>query len=107
MIKLFDVVLSKESENFLEVLDEKVRNKLFTIIEQCQYCIDPKKFKKLRDDVWEFRVTNKSNRYRLLAVWNKDSQSLVLCTHGIVKKVSKVPEKEIKKARKIAEQFFS
>jgi hypothetical protein len=46
--------------------------------------------------------------YRLFAFWDKtDSEStLVVSTHGIIKKRSKVAESEIQKAKQIRIQYF-
>ncbi|WP_236611999.1 type II toxin-antitoxin system RelE/ParE family toxin [Psychroflexus gondwanensis] len=47
-------------------------------------------------------------QYRLLAFWDKEDKpkTLVLATHGIVKKTSKVDKKEIDKADKIRKRYF-
>jgi hypothetical protein len=47
-------------------------------------------------------------KYRLLAFWNKtDSKKiLVVSTHGLKKKRSKVPESEIQKAKQIRMKYF-
>lgn len=45
---------------------------------------------------------------RLFAFWDKTdkTETLVLSTHGMVKKVSKVPKSEIEKAMKIRAEYF-
>jgi hypothetical protein len=47
-------------------------------------------------------------QYRLLAFWDKTSGSdtLVISTHGFIKKRSKVPDNEIQKAMNIRTQYF-
>ena len=69
---------------------------------------DPKLFKKLTDDIWEFRTLYQGIQYRLFAFWDKTdkTETLVLSTHGIVKKVSKVPKAEIERALKIRAEYF-
>ena len=46
--------------------------------------------------------------YRLLAFWDKTDkkETLVLATHGFVKKTGKVDKKEIDKAEKIRQAYF-
>ena len=56
----------------------------------------------------EFRTLYSGTQYRLLAFWDKEnkSETLVLATHGIVKKTSKVDQKEIDKAKKNRTLYF-
>jgi phage-related protein len=66
--------------------------------------IDPDLFKKLDDtDIWEFRTFYNRMQYRLLAFWdrNGDGITLVIATHGFIKKTQKTPLKEIAKAEEI------
>ncbi len=44
--------------------------------------------------------------YRLFAFWDKDKETLVIATHGIVKKTQKTPSKEIAKAEAIRREYF-
>jgi len=69
---------------------------------------DPKLFKKLTDDIWEFRTLYQGIQYRLFTFWDKTdkTETLVLSTHGMVKKVSKVPKSEIDKALKIRDEYL-
>ena len=108
MIEHFNVVFLDEAERFLASLDIKVRNKIVFNIDKARTLLDPKLFKKLNDDIWEFRTTFQSNDYRLLAFWDKtDNQNtLVICTHGVVKKSLKMPKSEIRKALKIRLEYF-
>jgi len=108
MIEHFNVVLLDEAEMFLASLDIKVRNKIVFNIDKARTLLDPKLFKKLNDDIWAFRTTFQSNEYRLLAFWDKtDNQNtLVICTHGFIKKTQKIPKSEIHKALKIRLEYF-
>ncbi|MGV8019305.1 MAG: type II toxin-antitoxin system RelE/ParE family toxin [Ignavibacteria bacterium] len=47
-------------------------------------------------------------QYRLLAFWDKrnKSETLVIATHGIIKKKGRIPQKEIDKAEKIRTEYF-
>jgi len=48
-------------------------------------------------------------QYRLLAFWDKTStvDTLVVSTHGFIKKRSKVPDNEIQKAIKIRAKYLT
>jgi len=54
----------------------------------------------LTEEIWEFKTLYQGLQYRLLAFWDKSSttETLVISTHGFVKKRSKVPDNEIRKA---------
>lgn len=44
--------------------------------------------------------------YRLFAFWDKDGETLVIATHGLVKKSQKTPKREIEKAERIRIGYF-
>ena len=46
---------------------------------------------------------------RLLAFWDKagKKETLVIATHGFIKKLDKVPKNEIERALKIREKYFA
>jgi phage-related protein len=69
---------------------------------------DNELFKKLNDFIWEFRTLYNHKAYRLFSFWNttNEKQSLVVATHGILKKTQKTPPKEIKKAEEIRKQYL-
>jgi len=71
MIEYFKVFYSDEVGVFLESLDEQTRRKIIYNIDKSRLTLDPKLFKKLTDDIWEFRTKFKSIQYRLLAFWDK------------------------------------
>ncbi|WP_211228193.1 type II toxin-antitoxin system RelE/ParE family toxin [Aequorivita capsosiphonis] len=70
---------------------------------------DPKLFKKLDSEIWELRTKYIGLQYRLLAFWDKTdkTETLVLATHGIIKKTDKVPKADIEKAKKIMAEYFA
>ena len=66
-----------------------------------------KLFKKLDDsDIWEFRCLYNKIAYRLFAFWDTKEETLVIATHGIIKKTQKTPPKEIVKAERIRLEYF-
>ncbi len=108
MKPLFEVVFLEEALTFLEGLKEKHSEKILSNIRQARFAHDPKLFKKLTDEVWEFRTRYEGLQYRLLAFWDKTdaTDTLVISTHGFVKKRSLVPPKEIEKAKKMRTTYF-
>lgn len=64
-------------------------------------------FKKLEGtDIWEFRTLYNGVAYRLFAFWDTDKETLVVATHGIIKKTQKTPKKEISRAEMMMKQYF-
>lgn len=108
MIKRFETKLLKEAFEFIEQQNFKVRKKIFQNIRRAEQQLDPKFFKKLNDDIWEFRTLYAGIQYRLFAFWDKEdkTETLVFATHGMVKKTNKVDKTEIDKANKIRKTYF-
>lgn len=104
----FEVIFLEQAIEFLESLDKKSRVKVIYNIDKAKLKTDPKLFKKLDDDIWEFRTVYAGLQYRLMAFWDKTdkTETLVLTSHGFVKKVDKVPKKEIEKAKRIRTEYF-
>ncbi|MCZ2248283.1 MAG: type II toxin-antitoxin system RelE/ParE family toxin [Bacteroidia bacterium] len=100
MDKLFEIIFLDEAFEFLKGLDRKHYEKILYNIRKAQTEHDPELFKKLNNDIWEFRTLYQGLQYRLLAFWDKTSttETLVISTHGFIKKRSKVPDNEIQKA---------
>lgn len=108
MIKRFETRLLEEAFEFVQKQDLKVRKKIFQNIRRVEQHSDPKFFKKLTNEIREFRTLYSGIQYRLLAFWDKEdkSETLVFATHGIVKKTSKIDKKEIDKAEKIRANYL-
>ena len=104
----FDIELLPEAIEFLEDLDDKTREKIYYNIKKAQFVNDNELFKKLNEFIWEFRTLYKSNAYRLFSFWDKTDgkETMVVATHGILKKTQKTPPKEIKKAEEIRKQHL-
>jgi phage-related protein len=105
----FYIELLPEVIDFLESLDDKTREKIYYNIRKAQYVKDNELFKKLNDFIWEFRTLYNSRAYRLFSFWDKTegNETLVVATHGILKKTQKTAAKEIKKAEEIRKQYFA
>lgn len=105
---LFNLVVLEEAEKFFDGLAPAVVYKIFYNIRKVAGGVrDPELFKKLGDsDIWEFRTTWQGMAYRLFAFWDKEEATLVVATHGIVKKSQKTPKSEIHKAQTIRRLYF-
>lgn len=108
MKKNFEVILLGEVWDFLDTIEEKAKEKIFYNIDKSKYIVDPELFKKLDEEIWEFRTKYNKTYYRILAFWDKTekTETLVVATHGMIKKTDKVPKKEIEKARIIMRLYF-
>ena len=98
--------------NFLEQADEfisKLAPKTIYNIDLAEQTNDPKLLKKLHNDIWEFRTKYAGLQIRLLAFWDKtdNKETLVVATHGFIKKVDKVPQNEIDRANRLRDNYFS
>lgn len=108
MNELFDLVFLKDAFSFLSTLDRKHYEKILYNIRKAQTAHDPELFKKLNNEIWEFRTLYQGLQYRLLAFWDKTDakNTLVISTHGFIKKRSKVPDNEILKAIQLRAEYF-
>ena len=104
----FEIEFLFEAIEFLENLDPKTREKIYYNLKKSQFVNDHELFKKLNESIWEFRTLYNSKAYRLFAFWDKveGKDTLVVTTHGILKKTQKTPSKDIKKAQDIRKQYF-
>ena len=94
------IILLDRVREFLKSLNPKILSKIYANMQKVQEGVNDKDiFKKLTGtDFWEFRTHYSGMSYRLIAFWDKKERSLVVCTHGFVKKSQRTPEKEIAKA---------
>ena len=108
MDKKFEVLFLEDAIDFIETLDLKSRRKIYYNIDKAKEINDPKLFKKLTEDIWEFRTKYSGLQFRLFAFWDKTDKTdtLVISTHGMIKKVDKVPRSEIEKAMKMRTEYF-
>jgi len=106
--KKFEIKLLEEAFKFIKEQNEKVQDKIFYNIRKAQVLNDPKLFKKLTPNIWEFRTKYAGLQYRILSFWDKENNevTLVCGTHGFVKKTDKVSPKEIEKAEQIRLDYF-
>jgi phage-related protein len=107
-MQYFQTRFLEEAEKFISKLDPKAIKKVFYNIDIAEQTNDPRLFKKLKNDIWEFRTLYAGIQIRLLAFWDKSDgkETLVFATHGFIKKVDKVPSKEIERATNIKDKYF-
>ena len=103
----FEILYTEEVVEFLNSLDTKIRDKIIYNVDKSRYVLDKDLFKKLDNtDIWEFRTRYQNMSYRLFAFWDTSSCSIVIATHGFIKKTQKTPKKEIARAEEIRKQYF-
>ena len=109
MKKHFEILFLEEAFDFLSGLEQKHFEKILYNIRKSQIEFDPELFKKLSSDIWEFRTLYQGLQYRMLAFWDKTStiDTLVVSTHGFIKKRSQVPNYEIQKAVQMRTKYFA
>lgn len=108
MVERFKVEFLEEVLEFLDKLDEKVQAKILFNIDKAKVKNDITLFKKLSSDIWEFRTRYSKKQYRLFAFWDKTDNkvTVVVATHGVVKKSRKTPKNEIVKATAVMRKYF-
>ena len=64
--------------------------------------------KKPTDEIWEFRTLFKRTQYRLFAFWDKSEKidTVVIATHGLIKKTNKTPQGDLDKAERLRKKYF-
>jgi len=104
----FNVIFLEEAKEFIDKLDSKAREKVIYNIHKARLVNDNELFKKLTGEIWEFRTLYSKKKYRLLAFWDKleKVESIVISTHGFIKKTDKTPQSDLDKAEKIRKQYF-
>ena len=107
-MRYFETRFLEEANEFIARLDPKSAAKVIFNIDLAEQTNDPKLFKKLQEEIWEFRTRYAGKQIRLLAFWDKtdNTKTLVMATHGFIKKVDKVPTKEIERAENLRKKYF-
>ena len=110
MQRIREIIFYKDYfDDFFETLTEKVRDKIdevlfmITILERV-----PGKFLKSiigYKGLFEIRIEYESNIYRIFCCFDKGN--LVVLFNGFQKKTQKTPTKELQKAEKIMDQYFT
>ena len=105
---IFRLLLTDEAQDFIESLPEAVSYKIYYNIKRVASGERNKElFKKLENsEIWEFRTLYNKTAYRLFAFWDRDQETVVIASHGIIKQPQKPPSKEIAKAEAIRKEYF-
>ncbi len=87
-------------QEFLDSLSGKVAQKIawvLSLVEDLDV-VPSTYFKKLvsTQEIWECRIQLGSNAYRIFCFF--DGHSVVVLTHGLIKKTQKTPQREIERA---------
>jgi len=101
-MQFYETLFLAEADSFIQTLDAKTKKKVFYNIRLAESTNDPELFKKLTNEIWEFRTLYLGIQIRLLAFWDKTDtkQTLVLATNGFIKKTQKTPISEIERAER-------
>ena len=107
-MRYFQTIFLEEAELFISGLEEKTIKKILYNIDLAEQTNDPKLFKKLNDEIWEFRTRYNGKQIRLLAFLDKSnkSQTLVIACNGFIKKTDKIPNNEMEKATNLKLNYF-
>ena len=94
--------------DFLDSLSAKTAQKItwvLSLIEDLDI-LPASYFKKLAgsDEIWECRIQFGSNAYRIFCFF--EGNSVVVLTHGLVKKTQKTPDREIKRAEVFRKDYL-
>ena len=93
----------------MQTLDRKSQQKVMYNVRLAEQTNEPELFKKLNENIWEFRTKFLGKQVRILAFWDKTEkeETLVLATNGFLKKTAKTPKREIERAERIRKEYFN
>jgi phage-related protein len=107
-LELFNIDFLPEALKYLDEIPIKAKEKILFNMAMARSKKDPKLFKPLQNGIWYFRTLYFENHYRIFAFWDKTERTntLVIATHGIIKKSDKPEKSEILKAKAIKDKYF-
>ena len=108
MEKKFEVEFLPDAVEFMNGLDQKSQEKIYYNIRKAQLINDVALLKKLTTNIWEFRTVYNQTYYRLFAFWDKrgGQRTMVVATHGLIKKTAQTPKTDLEKAERLRKQYF-
>lgn len=108
-MKYFNTKFLEEARTFIRTLSKKETKKVLYNIDLAEQTNDPRLFKKIDDNIWEFRTRYQNKQIRLLAFWDKSEKqnTLVVSTSGFIKKTSKIPKSQLDKANKLRINYLN
>jgi len=95
-------------QEFLDSLSGKTAQKVtwvLSLVEDLDV-VPSTYFKKLvsTEEIWECRIQLGSNAYRIFCFF--DGNSVVVLTHGLIKKTQKTPQREIERAETYRKDYL-
>ena len=69
-MRYFETKFLEEADEFVAGLASKAAKKILYNIDLAEQTNDPRLFKKLKNDIWEFRTKYAGFQIRLLAFWD-------------------------------------
>ena len=107
-MQFFETIFLEEADKFVATLDIKTQEKILYNVHIAEQTNDSELFKKLNNDIWEFRILFNKLTIRILAFWDKTEKkrTLVFATNGFIKKTQKTPTSEIERAKRIMDRYF-
>jgi phage-related protein len=96
------------AQEFLDNLPKKIFKKIIWVLKIISELdkLPANYFKKFKssEDIWECRIIFSSNIYRLLCFL--ENGSVIIVTHGFIKKTQKTPQEEIRKAEGYKKEYL-
>jgi phage-related protein len=110
MSKPIEIILLPEAEKFVDNIELSARKKMFYAIRKTKMRIYGDWFEKLKSsrDIFEFRIKDSNKFFRHFSFWDstREKETLIVCTHGLIKKTNKTPKQDIEKADMIKDRYF-
>lgn len=103
IIDFFDEV---EFRDFLNTLDVKLKAKIEVQLMNIEVSGHFPSVDHLKDEIYEFRFKQGSNIVRVLWAFNQERRSILVITHGFVKKSQKTPRREINQAQSKLKLYY-
>ncbi|MBI5073570.1 MAG: type II toxin-antitoxin system RelE/ParE family toxin [Nitrospirae bacterium] len=95
-------------QEFLDSLSSKTAQKVAWVLSLVEdlNVVPSTYFKKLvsTEEIWECRIQLGSNAYRIFCFF--DGNSVVVLTHGLIKKTQKTPQREIERAETYRKDYL-
>lgn len=95
-------------QEFLDLLPGKAAQKITWVLKLIEdlNIVPSSYFKKMvsTNEIWECRIQLGSNAYRIFSFF--DGNSVVVLTHGLIKKTQKAPQREIERAEAYRKDYL-
>lgn len=99
-------VYGKHFVEFYESLPEGAKDKIDYVLDmlKTQERVNVRFVKHIREGIYEIRAEHSGNIYRVFFIF--DGGNIVVLFNGFQKKTQKTPEREIKQAIKLKEEYY-